>query len=99
MKIILTNREIPRNKSGDPHFNDLSQLQGTFSSEEIVELCNRSLYQLEYQARSHQKYRTQREELERPVREVFKQLYPEQSFTKATDEQLKRCVEEMKKRS
>jgi len=87
---------VPRNKMGDPCFTNLEQVQTLFGNDEITELVNRSLYQLEYQQRSHAKYRQEREELLKPVREAFKTLFPKQSFAKATDEQLLKSVELVK---
>lgn len=114
MKLSLKDRQIPRNKVGDPAFlylldvefdgspplaDSMSALLAVFSPSEVVELVNRSLYQLEYQARSHEKRRLERESLERPVKEMFYQLYPKQSYAKATDEQLQTCMEEIRKKT
>lgn len=107
MKLSLTGRQIPRNKQGDPFFVSLTPISDDesdpqpsvlqiFSPEEVVELVNRSLYQLEYQSKSHSKYREQREALERPIKQMFKQLYPHTSYAKATDEQLRECVARLK---
>ena len=63
-----------------------------FSADEVVELVNRCLYQLEYQARSHQKRNAEQREFERPVKELLKELYPGTSFAKATADQLARCL-------
>jgi hypothetical protein len=73
-------------------------LLDVFSPSEVVELVNRALYQLEYQSKSHSKYREQRQNLERPVREMFHQLYPGESWAKATDSQLQHSIMEVKKR-
>lgn len=98
MKVSLKDRNIPRNKAGDPSFTTLGSLQATFSDEEIVELVNRCLYQLEYQARAHEKRRIEQSLLEAPVKEMYRTLYPKQSYAKATDEQLQHCLEELKKK-
>jgi hypothetical protein len=99
MKLSLKDRNIPRNKVGDPNFVDGvgERLYDVFSPSEVVELVNRSLYQLEYQAKSHEKRRLERELLERPVKEVFRRLYPKQSYAKATDGELQRCMDELRK--
>ena len=99
-------QQCPRNKVGDPAFTAFTALhtydQGevcvtdVFTPDEVTELVNRALYQLEYQQRSHAKYQRQRRELEQPVREIFKQLYPKESFAKATIEQYKECVAKLK---
>lgn len=98
MKLSLTNRTIPRNKGGDPSFvhGQGIRLYDVFTPTEVCELVNRCLYQLEYQSRSHSKYREQRENILKPVREMFKTLFPHQSFAKATDDQLRQCVEALK---
>jgi len=70
-----------------------------FTREEVIELVNRSLYQLEYQARAHEKRRREQASLEAPIKEVYKRLYPKTSYAKATDEQLQRCIQELKKTS
>lgn len=75
----------------------MDALLEVFTPEEIVELVNRSLYQLEYQARSHQKRNAERAALEAPVKLVFKRLFPKQSYAKATDDELNRCIAELKK--
>jgi hypothetical protein len=95
---------VPRNDVGDPCFVYLDMLDGKpsygvkdlFTDLEIVELVNRCLYQLEYQQRSHSKYRQEREDLLKPVKRIFKELFPNESFAKATDAQLKTCVERLK---
>lgn len=113
MKVSLKDRDIPRNKQGDPHFTQLcdekllarlnasefwpTDLFAVFMPREIVELVNRSLYQMEYQSKSHGKYRQQREDLLRPVKQAFYSLFPQQSFAKATNEQLQLCVEHVRK--
>lgn len=109
VKLSLRGREIPRNKAGDPSFQFLSLkpeedptrplgLLDVFTPEEVVELVNRSLYQLEYQAKAHEKRRIEQSLLEAPVKEMFRELYPKQSYAKATDEQLQHCLGELKKK-
>jgi len=90
-------KNVPRGENGDPKFSQLEEVRGMFRESEIVELVNRALYQLEYQQNSHAKYQQKRRELERPVREAFKKLYPGESWMKATDEQIRASVEEVKK--
>jgi len=109
MIVSLKARNIPRNKVGDPCFVSLTPLSNDesdpqpsvlqiFSPQEVCELVNRCLYQLEYQARAHQKRNQERALLEAPVKEVFKTLFPKQSYAKATDEQLQTCIQEVKTR-
>jgi hypothetical protein len=105
MKISIKDKVIPRNKDGDPAFtrlevdnsevSDPPTLMNVFTDGEIVELVNRALYQLEYQARSHADRRQKQLELERPVKAVFKMLYPHDSYAKATPIQIKACLEKL----
>jgi hypothetical protein len=100
MIVSLKARNIPRNKVGDPYFvhGKGTRLYDEFSPDEVCELVNRCLYQLEYQSRAHQKRNAERSALEAPVKEVFRTLYPKQSYAKATDEQLAKCIQEVKTR-
>ena len=108
MKISLKNRDIPRNKMGDPAFRflDAERMTGdelntegntptvldVFTPEECVELVNRCVYQLEYQARSHAKRNASQALLERPIKEAFRELYPGESYAKATPHQIRECL-------
>lgn len=92
MRVELQGRNLVRNAKGDPAYRDLPQLQQEFTDAEIVELVNRSLYQIEYQASSHQKRAAKQMMLERPVKRAFKALYPHESFAKATPDQLQLAV-------
>ena len=99
MKLSLQNRDIPRNKAGDPAFTEGvgTRLYDVFTPAEVHELVNRCLYQLEYQSRAHLKRREQEAALDKPIKEVFRQLYPHESWMKATDEQLRACILVVKK--
>src|SRR6266404_5077168 len=71
MEIKLKGRAIPRKLNGDAQFvylndahmtaepqpstADMTHVLGVFTSDEVVELVNRALYQLEYQRESHRK--------------------------------------------
>jgi hypothetical protein len=71
MEIKLAGREMPRDAGGDVKFTWIGTLppqdfaeheyhpdQGVFevfTQQEVVELVNRAIYQLEYQAASHRK--------------------------------------------
>jgi hypothetical protein len=70
MEIKLAGRVMPRSEKGDVKFvylndshmtaepqptADPTHVSGTFTPEEIVELVNRAIYQLEYQAAAHRK--------------------------------------------
>jgi hypothetical protein len=73
---------IPRNAQGDPAFRALHQQDGlnrdtqtvldVFTAEEVVELVNRALYQLEYQAQAHGKYAKIRRDKEKAIRQALK---------------------------
>ena len=89
-------QQVPRNKNGDPAFATEKSLHDIFGPDEIVELVNRALYQLEYQQKAHKKFVTKRNELEQPVKEKFKQLYPHQSWAKASLQQVKEAVQALK---
>jgi len=69
MEIKLAGRVMPRGPGGDVKFTSMdtthalpgfehtgtSSLLEVFTKDEIVELVNRAIYQLEYQAASHRK--------------------------------------------
>lgn len=88
----------PRNEKGDIHYTSLQQVREMWSENEIVELINRSLYQIWYQSDSHKKYRKERTELEKPVKNAFYELYPHCSYAKCTDEQFQQALELVKQR-
>lgn len=97
---------IPRNDDGDPQFLQLWQTtdgQGgvlnVFTDAEVVALVNRALYQMEYQRNSHRKYQQEQRNLEKPIKELLKELFPGVSWINATPQQITRCMEEYKKRN
>jgi hypothetical protein len=103
MKLQLKDKVIPKRADGYPNFthyqikttdgsDDLQALEFQFSDEEIVELCNRALYQLEYQKTAHAKYQQRQRELQQPVKDALKKLYPGTSWIKATEEQLREAM-------
>lgn len=57
MKLELKDKwkDMPRNPAGDVAFTYFGQINDMFTTDEIVELVNRALYQLEYQAHAHAK--------------------------------------------
>lgn len=66
MEIKLKGREMPRSEGGDVKFEMLGlagssndptkpRVLDVFTPDEVVELVNRALYQLEYQAAAHRK--------------------------------------------
>src|ERR1700751_5512469 len=66
IEIKLAGREMPRNANGDVRFSALygadqhdwdhsRPVMEVFSKDEVVELVNRAIYQLEYQAAAHRK--------------------------------------------
>lgn len=88
----------PRNDNDDIHYSTLQQVAQDWSENEIVELVNRSLYQIRYQGDSHKKYQQQRKQLEKPVKDAFYELYPHCSYAKCTDEQFQQALELVKQR-
>lgn len=80
MKLELASRwsKMPRNEKGDIEFTSLgpnglwTSLLGCFTPEEIVELVNRALYQLEYQAASHAKRGKEERAKAKALREALK---------------------------
>ena len=99
-------QRVPRNEQGDPAFTKLGvelnhepsmeDVIGVFTYEEIVELVNRSLYQIEYQQKSHAKYNVEKRLLDQLYRKAFHELYPRESYAKATNNQLAKCAEYVK---
>jgi len=102
MKISLQGRAIPRTKTGDPCFRHLMMkdldegeppsVLHVFTMEEVVELVNRALYQLEYQAESHRRRAARQREAERPVKLALKRVHPQTSWAKATPGQIQDAV-------
>lgn len=88
MKISLKERQIPRNEKGDPCFKSLLQLRLVFSEEEITELCNRALYQMEYQNEAHLKRSREATERLREVKAAVRSMYGV-PWSKATEEQVR----------
>lgn len=95
MKIQLKGRAIPR-VNGDPKFVTLTGLQAVFKDEEIVELVNRSLYQLEYQHTAHRVRGQRLRDAERKVKLKVKEMF-HISWMKATEEQIRKAREEVEK--
>lgn len=104
MKVTLAGRVIPRKADGvTPNFTALNKhdhgdtpegcILDVFSSDEVVELVNRALYQLEYQKVAHQKYQQRNRDWQKPVKLAAKLLFPQVSWLKLTTEQLKAAVE------
>jgi len=100
---------LPRNKAGDVQFTKLgihepksdffTPLPGSvlsvFTFDEVVELVNRALYQLEYQARAHAKrQRRQTEELA-PVKRAAKRVYPNLTWSNLGQAELKVVMERL----
>jgi ribosome maturation protein Sdo1 len=102
MKIVLKGRVIPRGGGGDPGFvklardgeplNEASVLE-VFTPAEVVELVNRALYQLEYQAGAHRKRAAAQRVLERPVKLALRIIHPGVGWAKATDSQIADAME------
>ena len=99
--------EIPRTKGGDPQFVQLEKateqhrwgpgVLDVFTSEQVVALVNRALYQMEYSRKIHRERSQAQRDAEKPVKEAFKRLFPTTSWANATEEQLKAAVQEVYK--
>jgi hypothetical protein len=100
MRLDLTKilNNVPRDKFGTPRYETVEQLRAHLTEDEVLELVNRSVYNLDYQKTAHRKYHNTKAELERPIRELFKELFPKQSFAKATREQLRTTMLTYKER-
>lgn len=110
----LLRKAIPRNVQGDPQFiwlyneefdktytgpftKGLSLLE-VFSAEEIVALCNRQLYQLEYQRSWHRQWERRKAQNLEPLKRKVVEMFPDlRSWTKASDEQLRLAQAELNK--
>lgn len=89
--VKLADREIPRNKNGDPEFKDLLSLQKVFNEQEIAALVNRQLYQMEYQRIVHKDRAAREREVMKPVKAYAKSKFGV-SWIKLTDEQIEEAV-------
>lgn len=92
MRIDLVNKELPRNKQGDPSFTTLEELRKMFTDSEIVELVNRALYSLEYQRTAHRNRGRKIREEEAPLKRIVKEHF-KVSWLRATDEQIAKARE------
>lgn len=105
MKVKLEGKNIPRNKNGDPSFEFLENPNGVtdppslmqvFTTDEIVELVNRCLYQLEYQKNAHRKRAEEERAAFAPIKLALKIVHPSVSWSKATEEQINDAVKYLK---
>ena len=85
----LLRREVPRNKGGDPSFRSLEELLRSFSEEEVVLLCNRALYQSEYQRSWHREWERRKKAELQPLKDKVVEMFKLTKWTKATEEQLR----------
>lgn len=92
--ISIINRQLPRNLEGDVRFHSFAELQEHFSSEEIVALCERALYHMEYQRTHHKAYSQNLRDKEKPVKEAAKRLFPGIAYINLTNEQYQKCLDE-----
>ena len=102
MRVSLQNRNIPRDPMGVPRFHYLkpentpankTAVLDVFTEEEVVELVNRSIYQIEYQAFSHKKKQQLTRDLEFPIKLALKKVHPGIPWSKATPQQVADAVE------
>jgi len=92
-QINLVDKDLPRNSSGDVCFTDVEQVQEFFTSEEIATLCNRAIYQAEYQRDHHKKYTQKIRDLEKPVKAKAKVMFPGIAWINLTEDQVNQAVE------
>lgn len=72
-------------------------LLSVFTPEEIVLLCNRAIYQMEYGREWHRKWeRRKREELQ-PLKEKVCSMFGLRKWTEASEDQLRQAKEELEK--
>lgn len=93
---------IPRNAAGDPAFEYLGALEDVpngpttilevFTPIQICALVNRALYQMEYSRKVHRERSQEIRDREKPVKEMFKQMFPGTSWANATEEQIRAAV-------
>lgn len=83
-RIRLTDREYPKDRVGDPCFESLTDVQKYFADWEIVELVKRQIKMALTANESNKKRMARLREMERPVREAAKRLWPEKSFADLT---------------
>jgi hypothetical protein len=107
--VKLNGREIPRNEAGDPSFVDLYYDAGVkradlkavldvFDADEVVLLVNKALYQMEYSRTVHRNRAQRERDLQKPIKLIFKEMFPHQSWLKATEGQVEQCLVEYKRR-
>lgn len=111
MRVELVTRKIPRSAGGDPAFTHLgveTELQtsnnnlpltcllGVFTPAEIVELCNRALYQLEYQRTAHRNRAQNERDRTKPIRQKVREMF-KVSWLKATDAQVDAATEAVRR--
>lgn len=92
MKIQLVGRELPRNGTGDPHFDSREQLDSVFTEGEIIEMVNRYLYSAEYQRTVHRERAREETKKLAPIKRKVRELF-QVSWLKATDEQIRKATE------
>lgn len=104
--VDLRSRQIPRNKQGDPSWSRLGcedlidptagdrwepgSLLETFAPDEIVVMCNRYLYQQEYQRTVHRQRERSKAEKLKPLIAKLRELF-DVGPMEATDEQIEQA--------
>lgn len=73
-------------------------LLAVFTPEEIVTLCNRAIYQMEYQRGWHRQWERRKAQDLEPLKAKVVEMFPQLAkWTKATDEQLREAQQQLKK--
>jgi nicotinamide mononucleotide adenylyltransferase len=98
---------VPRTVDGDPAFHSITandekwfhnvevgddSVLSVFTPAQIVVIVNRWIYQAEYQQQSHRQRSQEIRDREKPVKEAFKQMFPNTSFINATEEQIQAAI-------
>jgi hypothetical protein len=91
--ISIANRNLPRNEDGDVKFDSFDELKSCFEPDEIVTLCERALYHMEYQRSHHKKYSAALREKEKPVKAAAKKLFPGTAYINLTTDQYQKCLD------
>jgi hypothetical protein len=94
LEINIVDKDLPRASNGDIKFESFEELELHFTEEEITTLCERALYHMEYQRNHHKKYTQRIRDLEAPVKETAKRLFPGIAYIRLTPEQHAEAIKE-----
>lgn len=104
----LGDKKIPKNKDGNPVFETLgceknqydlsspTSVLAVFTSDQVVYLVNKALYQLEYQRETHRKRAAEEQEVLGPIKKKVRELFGV-SYLRATESQVRLAIEAVRK--